>query len=544
MHSINELFYSDYDIGTPQWSSDVFRRAYLYPGSAFQRVVFRIRSGFSVLVYLPGNVMRAAAEVIRAQVGGAVPWMEHGQADSKITTYADIWRASTGLLAQLTNWLKGVDTMRPYAIFHNLDTLNDGHGSLDTSNEARTALFYLTECTRTGVVLGLSDLAAGPLPEAVRRPFGEEVWLEEIPMTRFHVLIPRELGQQLGWESTIPEGPAHLLASRLRWTDPCRAVRILSEVTDASDIGDALSKVTAQTRSVEFSDPATLKFGLPNGFRTPPGYEESTIRLLEDNIVFPYHRWAEYTGSDPETQLHRLPAGMVLHGPPGTGKSRLAGWVASRIGIPFRQVGAADLKRADWGLTERLVRELFRSARRAAPCMIVLDDADDLLPDRDAIGDSGLAGAERGVVNAFLQELEGFRGRLEGVLVVLTTNRYNKLDRAAKSRLPLICKIPYPLTREQIRKIVIEIGRQYGVEPGSWTPGVLDRLEDFFFKPLRPVEKNVEDPEVRRTMTEDLYSPRDISAALRMMLPASGGTPTLADVDRIDDYYRKLPQNE
>lgn len=538
---ISELFQSEHDIGSPQWNGAVFRRAYLYSGSPFERVVYRVRSGFSVLVYLPGNVMRAAAEVLSAQMR-PVAWVEYGLAESKslvgskTVTYADIWRASTSTLSHLVNWLKGEDRSWPHAIFHNLDTLNDGHGGLDASNEARTALFYLTECSRSGVVLGLSDLAAGPLPEAVRRPFGEEVWLDEIPTARFPLLIPHQLGVGLaGGSGVLPDGPAYLLASRLRWTDPCRVVRILSDIAIVRDIGDALKQVTAHTRSVEFSDPANLRFDLPGGRSTPLGYEESTTKTIEKCVVDPYRRWSEYTGNEPEVELQKLPPGLILYGPPGTGKSRLARWMAFRIGIPYRQVSAADLKRADWGLTERLVRELFRSARRAAPCMIVLDDADDLLPDRSDLK-GGLAGAERGVVNAFLQELEGFHGRMEGVLVVLTTNRRSRLDKAARSRLSLRFRVPYPLNRDQIREIVLELGRSHGILPDQWRPDILTRLENRFFKSMRPVNEDIEEPEVRRFMNQDLFSPREISAALRMML-AAGGVPGDADVDRVEEYY-------
>jgi hypothetical protein len=538
---LDRLFQSDANVGTHQWNVEVFRRAYLYPGSPFERVMYRISAGFSVLVYLPGNCMRAAAELLRGQQGelSNVAWKQYGLADGNTKTIADVWRAYSGLLESLTAWISGANGARPYAIFHNLDMLADSHGGLDMSNEAKTALFYLTECSRSGVVLGLSDLSAGQLPEALRRPFGEEVWLEEIPVSRFPYLVPLALGEKLASGDCLPDGPAHLLASRLRWTDPCRSVRIMSKVSTASSIGDALVQVTAHTRSVEFSDPASLKLELPKGEDRPTGYEEETITALELGVIGPFQRWACYDGNEPELQLRRLPAGIILHGPPGTGKSRLARWVASRIRIPFRQVGAADLKEADWGLTERKVRDLFRSARRAAPCMIVLDDADDLLPDREALT-GGLAGAERGVVNAFLQELEGFGARLEGVLIVLTTNRFPKLDKAARSRLTLNFRIPYPLTAGQIREIVLELGRHYGIQKDTWPPEILNRLEDVFFKPMRPVQKNVELADDRRRMHADLFSPREISAAMRMMMTESGGVPRLNDVDRMERYYKGL----
>ena len=66
---LDKLFESSSDPGTPKWNVEVFKRAYVYPGSDFQRGMQRIRSGFSVLVYLPGNCMRAAADIL---MGGPI----------------------------------------------------------------------------------------------------------------------------------------------------------------------------------------------------------------------------------------------------------------------------------------------------------------------------------------------------------------------------------------------------------------------------------------------------------------------------------------
>jgi hypothetical protein len=547
---LQDLFQSNFETGTHKWNVDVFRRAYLYSGSQFDRVISRVRAGFSVLVYLPGNSMRAAAQVLRSQLG-SVAWKEYGLADDKTKSIADVWRAYTGLFTSLSDWIRGADASLPYAIFHNLDMLADGRGGLDTSHEAKTALFFLTECSRSGVVLGLSDVSAGQLPETIRRPFGEEVWLDEIPLARFPYLVPLELGKKLAQKKKLPDGTAHpeaadgishlelpdgtayLLASRLRWTDPSRAMRIMDSIGATGGIENALAQITAHTMSVVYSDPASLGMIPPDG-EAPPGYERTTIEALERSVIEPFKRWTAYVGNEPHVQVRSLPSGIIFYGPPGTGKSQLARWLASRIRVPFRQVSAADLKRADWGLTERLVRDLFRSARQAAPCMIVLDDADDLLRDREEMN-GGLASAERGVVNAFLQEMEGFGGRLEGVLVVLTTNQYSRLDKAADSRLTLKFKVPYPLDKHQIGEIVIELGRHYGIK--KWPDDILDRLKHIFFQPLEPVNENVEVPAVRYGMNDHLFSPREISAALRMMM-SKGGVPGHEDVGRMERHYR------
>src|ERR1017187_756242 len=206
----------------PDWDREVFRRAFVVDNGPFKRITDRLTIGFSVLVYLPGNCIRAAGDL----VSGDKKWQIYGRAETKGDTLAQVWQGPTGLFDFFSAWF-GEGHEKPQAIFENLDLLSDGRGSLDQSNEAKTALYYLTECVRSGVVLGLSDIRAGELPEAVRRPFSEEVFLGDIAFDRFQSIVPRSLVDGLfGKGSALPNGASWLLASRLRWTDPIRAVRI------------------------------------------------------------------------------------------------------------------------------------------------------------------------------------------------------------------------------------------------------------------------------------------------------------------------------
>jgi hypothetical protein len=372
----------------------------------------------------------------------------------------------------------------------------------------------------------LTDLRAGELPEAVRRPFSEEVYLTDVSFERFRSIVPRSLVDRLfGKGAQLPDGASWLLASRLRWTDPLRAVRIME--TLPGTLGEALAGAASATRTTEFTPPSAKPESVPR----PQGFEEDTIDLLESAFILPYRAWSNYKGEDCASELRKLPRGLILFGPPGTGKTTLARWIADSIGVPTRQVSAADLKRSDWGLTERMVRELFASARRAAPCVIVLDDADDLLPERSKL-QGGLASAEGGVVNAFLQEIEGYLGPLQGVLVILTTNRFDDLDRAARSRLPRHVHVPYPLTRQQVAEIVESARKHYGL-PQS----LKQELDDFFFKPARNTSAKTDDAEVRRNMSADLFAPRDILAAMQLLV---GEDPGGKGLSRLKKHYERL----
>lgn len=148
------------------------------------------------------------------------------------------------------------------------------------------------------------------------------------------------------------------------------------------------------------------------------------------------------------------PKGIILHGKPGTGKTYLAKALASESGVNFISVKGPQILSRYIGESEKGVRELFRMARQASPCILFLDEIDSLVPRRSSDG-AGSGVIER-VIGQFLTEMDGIED-LKGVIVLAATNRIDLIDPALlrSGRFDLIFELPLPdlNTRKKIFEI-------------------------------------------------------------------------------------------
>ena len=150
----------------------------------------------------------------------------------------------------------------------------------------------------------------------------------------------------------------------------------------------------------------------------------------------------------------RPPKGILLHGAPGTGKTLMARALATEVGINFIAIKGPQLLSKYVGESERGVREVFKKAKQAAPCIIFLDEIDAIAPTR-GIGGADSHVAER-VVSQILTEIDGIE-ELKGVWVLGATNRPDMVDPAIlrPGRFDLVLELPLPdeKTRLEILKI-------------------------------------------------------------------------------------------
>ena len=149
----------------------------------------------------------------------------------------------------------------------------------------------------------------------------------------------------------------------------------------------------------------------------------------------------------------RAPKGVLLYGPPGTGKTLLAKAIATESQANFINVKGPEFLNKWVGESEKAVREIFRKARQAAPCIIFMDEIDSIVPKRGMEEDSRVT--ER-IISQMLTEMDGLE-TLHNVVVIAATNRPDLIDEAIlrPGRFDRIVAIPLPdfAARLQILKI-------------------------------------------------------------------------------------------
>lgn len=144
--------------------------------------------------------------------------------------------------------------------------------------------------------------------------------------------------------------------------------------------------------------------------------------------------------------------GIILYGPPGTGKTLLAKAIAGEAGVPFFSAVGSDFVEKYVGVGASRVRELYKKARKSAPCIVFIDEVDAVAAQR---GQDNNSEADQ-TINALLSELDGFSAS-SGIVTICATNRLDLLDnafkRAGRFDLKLAVGLPDKKGREKILQI-------------------------------------------------------------------------------------------
>jgi transitional endoplasmic reticulum ATPase len=232
-----------------------------------------------------------------------------------------------------------------------------------------------------------------------------------------------------------------------------------------------LPKIDFEMSDIPYETLLQLEITMDNFLEALKEIEPSAIR--EVFVEVPDVRWSDVGGlEDIKQELKEAiewplkypdvfkkantnpPKGILLYGKPGTGKTLLAKAVANESGVNFISIKGPQLISRYVGESERGVRETFRTAKRAAPTILFLDEIDSLVPRRGS--SSTDAHVTERVISQFLTEMDGIE-ELKGVVVLAATNRLDLVDPAIlrSGRFDLLFELPAP--DEQTRLEIFRI---------------------------------------------------------------------------------------
>lgn len=181
-------------------------------------------------------------------------------------------------------------------------------------------------------------------------------------------------------------------------------------------------KVTSETRLTILNEPAPEAKGLPRTTYEDIGGLHEEIQRVREMVELPlrHPELFQRLGIEP-------PKGVLLHGPPGCGKTLLARAVANESEANFYSINGPEIMSKFYGESEARLREIFQQAQQNAPSIIFIDELDAIAPKREEVTGE----VERRVVAQLLALMDGLSGR-GNVIVIGATNRPGALDQALR----------------------------------------------------------------------------------------------------------------
>ncbi|KAG9306558.1 hypothetical protein G9A89_004755 [Geosiphon pyriformis] len=265
-------------------------------------------------------------------------------------------------------------------------------------------------------------------------------------------------------QERIAQGSKLIMDTKIK-----RKQRLPSNLTEETGLGEmnrqtvggkraktqqsTISIATAPSKSeMGFSKVSTSTVPLPAARLSDLGGVEGCIEEALELIAMPL--------AHPEIYLHtgiHPPRGILLHGPPGCGKTLLANAIAGELGVPFLSISAPSVVSGMSGESEKKIREVFEEARGMAPCLIFIDEIDAITPKRETVQRE----MERRIVAQLLtcmDDLSWEKTNNKPVLIIGATNRPDSLDpalrRAGRFDREISMGIPDEKGREKILKVM------------------------------------------------------------------------------------------
>ena len=280
-----------------------------------------------------------------------------------------------------------------------------------------------------------------------------------------------------------------------------------------------LSVVSTSPKGIVHIDENTevelrAEFEAPRDARAVVNYDdvggmEDTIQQLREMVELPLRYPELFTrlGVDP-------PKGVLLHGPPGTGKTRLAQAVANESDANFFTINGPEIMGSGYGESEKALREVFEQATKDAPAIVFIDEIDSIAPKRDRVPGE----AEKRLVAQLLTLMDGLEAR-SNLVVIAATNRPDAIDEALRRPGRFDREIVIGVPDEQGRREILGIhtrGMPLGDKVDLAREAAIDAVRRIM--PKIDLDERTIPPEV----LDELYVGReDFLSALKRIQPSA-----------------------
>jgi transitional endoplasmic reticulum ATPase len=363
-------------------------------------------------------------------------------------------------------------------------------------------------------------------------PLAEDVALKEVA-NRTHGFVGADLA------TLCKEAAMHALR------------KILPEIDIEKDIPpEVMEELTVTkedfTAALKNTEPSALRevfVEVPNVKWEDIGGLERVKQELKEVVEWPLMY------SEVFTELNtKPPKGIILFGAPGTGKTMLAKAVANESEANFISIKGPELLSKWVGESERAVREVFRKAKQAAPCLIFLDELDSIAPIRGMGYDSHVT--ER-VVSQLLTEMDGLE-ELKDVIILTATNRPDMIDPALlrPGRLDRLIYIQVP--DEEARKEIFKVhlrGKPFG---DDITVEELAKITDTYvgadiaaivkeavMAALREVlTSGISEDQIKETIKKIVIKKKHFKAAIKIVKPTSSPSAQEEFEEKAEDWVK------
>ncbi len=247
----------------------------------------------------------------------------------------------------------------------------------------------------------------------------------------------------------VIEEPSFLLSFLLTWVLPIVVFVAIGQymskkmMDKAGGAGSMMFNMGKSNAKVYVKSSNGIKFD------DVEGVDEAEESLQE--VVDYLHNPGKYTEIGAQ-----MPKGILLVGPPGTGKTMLAKAVAGEANVPFFSMSGSEFVEMFVGMGASKVRDLFKQAKEKAPCIVFIDEIDAIGGKRAAGGMSGGHDEREQTLNQLLTEMDGFEGNT-GVIILAATNRPESLDPALTRPGRFDRRVPVELPDLKGREAILKV---------------------------------------------------------------------------------------